>query len=158
MLRVSDLVSGLAVASLGLAILLQARTFLSVGASPIGPSFYPGLIGSVLIGCGAVLAITSLVKSAAMPFGVVPDWAKRPGNVLAVLSVPAAIIAYGLLSPALGFIATAMLVTLGLLLAFRVNWLWSLAVAVVLPAVLHLVFVVLMRVPLPSGVIEAVLR
>lgn len=158
MLRVSDLVSGLAVAGLGTVILLQARTYPSVGASPISPSFYPGLIGVVLIGCGAALAITSLVRGGAMPLAVMPDWIRRPGNIVAVLSIPVAVVAYGLLSPSLGFLATSTLVMLGLLLCFRVTWLWSVGIAVALSVALHVVFVVLMRVPLPSGLIEAMLR
>ena len=158
MIKVSDLVSGLAIAGLGLGILLQARTFPSVGASPINPSFYTGLIGMVLMGCGVALAATSIVRKAAIPLAAVPDWARRSGNALAVFSVVAAIVAYGLLSPVLGFLATATLVALGLLLAFRANWLWSLGIAVALSIALHLIFVVLMRVPLPSGFIEATLR
>jgi putative tricarboxylic transport membrane protein len=157
-LRVSDLVSGLAVASLGALIVLQAQTFPSVGASPISPSFYPGLIGTVLMACGAALAITSLVKGGAMPLGVMPDWLRRPGNILAVLSIPAAIVAYGTMSPSLGFLAASALVMLGLLLCFQVKLLWSVAIAIALPTMLHVVFVVLMRVPLPFGLIEAMLR
>ncbi|WP_158626042.1 tripartite tricarboxylate transporter TctB family protein [Arsenicitalea aurantiaca] len=157
MLKVSDLGSGLAIAGLGLAIIVQAQGFPSVGASPVSPAFYPGLIGTVLLGCGLALALGSLLKKEAMPLGVLPEWLRRPGNILAVLAVPAAIIAYGLLSPVLGFLATAFLVTLGLLVAFRVNWLWSLGTAFVLSGLLHLVFVVLMRVPLPYGFIEALL-
>ena len=48
MLRVSDLVSGLVVAAMGLAIFLRAQSFPSVGGVAIAPSFYPGLIGAVL--------------------------------------------------------------------------------------------------------------
>ena len=157
MLKVSDLASGLAIAGLGLAILLRARTFPSIGASPVSPAFYPGLIGAVLTACGLALVVMSLKKKAALPIAEIPDWMRRPGNFVAVLAVPAAIIAYGLLSPPLGFLATSVLVTFGLLLAFRVNVLWSAGVALVLSVSLHVIFVMLMRVPLPYGVIEAML-
>ncbi|MCF3934919.1 tripartite tricarboxylate transporter TctB family protein [Acuticoccus sp. M5D2P5] len=158
MLKVSDLCSGLAIAGLGLAIFARAQSFVSVGASPISPSFYPGLVGLVLTACGLGLAISAIRRGDVRPLATVPAWMARPGNIVAVLSVPVAIVAYGLASPALGFLATSVLVMFGLLLAFRVSVLWSVAVALILPALLHLIFVVLMRVPLPSGIVEGWLR
>ncbi len=158
MLKVSDLCSGLVVAGLGVGILARAQSFQTVGASPISPAFYPGLIGLVLAACGLGLVVAAVRRGEVRPLGVLPEWLARPGNILAVVSVPVAILAYGLLSPQLGFLATSVLVMLGLLLAFRVSVLWSVAVALILSALLHVVFVVLMRVPLPYGIIEGWLR
>jgi len=153
-LKVSDLASGLAIAGLGLAIFARAQGFSSPAASAISPAFYPGLIGLALTACGLGLAAAALRRRAVRPLAVLPGWAVRPGNLLAVLSVPAAVLAYGLASPALGFLATAVVVLFGLLLAFRVSLVWSVCVALILPAFLHIVFVVLMRVPLPYGLVE----
>lgn len=158
MLKVGDLCSGLVVAGLGLAIFSRAQSFESVGASPISPAFYPGLIGLVLAVCGLGLVVAAIRRRAVRPLAVVPGWMARPGNIVAVLSVPVAIVVYGLLSPMLGFLATSVPVMLGLLLAFRVSLLWSLAVALILPVLLHIVFVILMRVPLPYGIVEGWLR
>ncbi|MEF2552629.1 tripartite tricarboxylate transporter TctB family protein [Aurantimonas sp. A2-1-M11] len=157
MLKVSDLGSGLAVAGLGLAVFLRAQTFPSVGASSVSPAFYPGLIGVVLMGSGAGLAITGAKREGAWLLRAMPVWMRRRENLVAVLAVPAAIIGYGLLSPVLGFLATVFLVTLSLLIAYRVKLLRSAVVAFTLSVLLHIVFVVAMRVPLPYGFVERLL-
>lgn len=158
MLKVSDFGSGLAIAGLGLAIFARAQSFSSPAAGSVSPAFYPGLIGLALAACGAGLAVAAVRRGAVRPVAALPRWLVRPGNVLAVLAVPAAILAYGLASPSLGFLATSILVMFGLLLAFRVSLLWSVAVALILPALLYVVFVILMRVPLPYGIIEGWLQ
>lgn len=157
MLKVSDLVSGLAVAAFGLAVFLRAQSFPVAGGVAVSQSFYPGLIGAALVLLGLALAASALIRGAALPLGGRVEWVRRPGNVVAVLSVPAAILCYGLLSQRLGFIATSFLVATGLLLAFRVRAATSLAVAFCLTAILYAVFVRMSRVPLPYGVIEAML-
>ncbi len=157
MLRVSDFVSGLVVAIVGLAIFLRAQSFPSVGGVAIAPSFYPGLLGAVLMLLGAALAVSAVLRGQILPIIAPIDWLRQPATVVAVLSVPAAIICFGLLSPMLGFIATAFLITTGLLLAFRVSLATSLIVALCLTLVLYLVFVRMLNVPLPAGLIEGML-
>ncbi|WP_108662471.1 tripartite tricarboxylate transporter TctB family protein [Acuticoccus kandeliae] len=154
MLRVSDLGSGLAIAGLGLAIFIHAQTFPSVGGVAIGPSFYPGLIGVVLMICGLALAGQSIRQRKAFPLAQVFPWIRKTENVLAVISIPVAILVYGLASPSLGFIATCLVVSLGLLLVFRVKWWMSILVASGLTAMLYVTFVIFMRVPLPYGIVE----
>lgn len=157
MLRASDLISGLAVAGLGAFILLQSRNFPQVGGIGVAPSFYPGVIGGVLLLCGLSLAATSVRRGEALPLADKVDWFRRPGNVVAVASVPASIVLYGLLSQPLGFLATCFLVSAGLLLAFRVRLVICLVTALFVTAALYLIFVTLFRVPLPYGVIERLL-
>ena len=157
MLRVSDLVSGLVVAAMGLAIFLRAQSFPSVGGVAIAPSFYPGLIGAVLTLLGIVLAASTVLRRRALPIAGSVEWLRQPQNLVAVLSVPVAILCYGLLSPRLGFIVTSMLVTTGLLLSFRIRAATSLVIAACLTLVLYLVFVRLLHVPLPAGLIEGML-
>jgi len=157
MLKISDLGSGLAIASLGAVIFAQSRSFPAAGGVPVGPSFYPGLIGCVLFACGLVLAIGSIRRKTAWPIAEIPEWMAKPKSVVAVIAIAAAIVAYALLSTTLGFLATSLLVTTALLLAFGVNWLTSLGAALCLSVVLHVVFAILMRVPLPYGFIERML-
>ncbi len=157
MLKVSDLVSGLAIAGLGIFIFVQSRSFPAIGNIGVAPSFYPGLIGVVLALCGLALAGTALLRGAALPLFVRPAWFSKPANVVAVLAVPASIVAYGLLSPRIGFLATSFLVASGLLLAFRVRVLTSLITAFLVTVALYLIFAITFRVPLPYGVIERLL-
>ena len=157
MFRVSDLGSGLAIASLGVFVFVQSRSFPAAGGIPIGPSFYPGLIGSVLFGAGLILAASALRQNSALPLVERPQWL-RPGKaLLAVCGVAVAMVAYALLAPALGFLATSFLVTASLLIAFGVKWYVSVGTAFGISVILHVIFAVLMRVPLPFGFIEQVL-
>lgn len=157
MFRVSDLGSGLAIASLGAFVLMESRTFPDAGGIPVGPSFYPGLIGGVLTMAGLVLAANALRRHAAFPIVERPQWLRPGKGLLAVFAVPAAVIAYALLAPALGFLATSFLVMTALLMAFGVRWHVSVITAVGISAILHVVFALLMRVPLPFGFIEQLL-
>ena len=157
MLRVSDLVSGLAVAGLGLSIFLRSQTFPAVGGVAIAPSFYPGLIGGVLVLLGLVLALHAVLRKEVFPLVHPLNLLRRPGNAVALLAVPLAIVAYGLISPDIGFIATAFPVSLGVMLAFRVRLGTGALAAFCLTLVFYLVFAKILRVPLPYGLIEAVL-
>ena len=84
MLRVSDLVSGLVVAAMGLAIFLRAQSFPSVGGVAIAPSFYPGLIGAVLtILCYSSLAMVLFCGALALMLRplVARLWTRRARRV-----------------------------------------------------------------------------
>ena len=129
MLRVSDLVSGLTIAGLGLLVFLRSQTFPAVGGVAIAPSFYPGVIGSILMGLGLALAVRAVLRKEVFPLIRSLDGLRRPGSVVALLAVPLAIVVYGLLSPVIGFIATSFPVSFGVMLAFRVRLQTSVLVA-----------------------------
>lgn len=152
--RVSDLASGLAVAGLGVAIFLKAQTFPAVGGVAAAPSFYPGMIGAVLVALGLALAAGAIIRRSAFPLAGRIEWFRRPANLVAVLAVPAAIILYGVLGERIGFIAACLLVATGLLLAFRVRPATSAVLGLGVTLMLHLIFAKLLRVPLPYGFVE----
>ena len=157
MLRVSDLVSGLAVAGLGLFVFLRAQTFPAIGGVAIAPSFYPGLIGAILMVLGLALALQTLLRKAVFPLVHSLDRLRQPGNIMALLAIVLAILAYGLLSPAIGFIATVFPVSFVVLLAFRIRPGIGALTAFCLTVAFYLLFAKILRVPLPYGFIEALL-
>lgn len=158
MLKVSDLASGLIVAGIGVVIMVQSTKFPTAAGIPIGPSVYPGVIGAVLALLGTALAIRSLMQRQALPLAELPPWL-RPGRPLvAVMAIPVAITAYALLAPQAGFLATSLGVLFGLLLAFGVRLTVSATVAVLVSAFLYVMFRILMRVPLPAGILERLLQ
>ena len=158
MLKVSDLASGLIVAGIGVAIVAQSTTFPAVAGIPIGPSVYPGVIGTVLALLGLALAVRAVMQRQALPVATMPPWL-RPGRPLvAVLAIPVAVAAYALLAQQLGFLATSLGVVLGLLLAFGVRLPIAAVVALGTSAFLYVMFRILMRVPLPVGPIERLLQ
>jgi putative tricarboxylic transport membrane protein len=72
---------------------------------------------------------------------------------LGILLPPGALVFYALFVDSLGFFLTAALMILVAALAFGARLRLALAMAVVGPLVIHLIFYKLLRVPLPPGLI-----
>ena len=156
MLRVSDLVSPCRRGH-GLAIFLRAK--LSIGGRRRDRAVVlSGVDRRVLTLLGIVLAASTVLRRRALPIaGFRSSGCASPRTLVAVLSVPVSILAMGCSSPRLGLSSPSMLVTTGLLLAFRIRAATNLVIAACLTLVLYLVFVRLLHVPLPAGLIEGML-
>ena len=77
-------------------------------------------------------------------------------NVLALVVLLGSILFYILASDALGFLPTAAIILLALLLVLRVRPPTAVAVAVIATVLVHFAFYKLLRVPLPWGVLQSV--
>ena len=80
-------------------------------------------------------------------------WLRSPRHVLNFLVASGALAFYVLASDRLGFLVCGSVILLTLFLALRVRPLLALALALLLPIVIHLIFYKLLRVPLPWGVL-----
>lgn len=145
-----DSVIGLLVAGGGLAVILEAQTFPDVPGQQFGSSFFPTVIGAALLATGALMALLDLLKGGG-------KWIQLPSFLfdrhaaLSFLFVLSALIFYILASEYIGFDATVIAMTLGLMLWFGVRWRVAVPVSLVSTAVFHLIFGTLLRVPLPPG-------
>jgi putative tricarboxylic transport membrane protein len=88
---------------------------------------------------------------------VFEDWVSQPARLLSFLLLPAAVLAYILLSERLGFIPTAFAILVTLFLWFRARVAVALPVAAGMTLLVHWFFAGLMRVPLPRGVMDSFL-
>jgi hypothetical protein len=70
------------------------------------------------------------------------------------IGVLMALVFYGVASEPLGFILSAFVMLAGLLTLFKVPRITAVAVAVAVPLVTYQVFAILLRVPLPRGLLE----
>ena len=107
--------------------------------------------------CGLLLLVRGVRRH--VPGGrwlAFDDWARDPLTVIRFLSVPAGILFYVLTSDFLGFHIAAGLAMMGWLLVFGMKPLPALAIAIFFPAVMHLAFYKLLRVPLPWGLLQSV--
>jgi putative tricarboxylic transport membrane protein len=152
--RLPDAVTGAAFAALGLAVAIHARGF-PAEFGLAGPGLFPTLIGLAMTVAGLVVLTGGLRRGLAT--GGDNPWMRRPRAWAGVLVVPVGIGAYALGSPMLG----AGLAGAALVMAMAMAWgrrAWEGALLGLGAAVLfHLVFAVLMRVPLPRGPLEALL-
>jgi putative tricarboxylic transport membrane protein len=137
-----------------LAFQLPAAT----AADPVGPRGFPALLGVVMLACGVGLAIEPWFSW--LGGGAPGDEETR--GALAVRPLLGAIGLTGLylavLEPAGYLLATPAYLGALLLVQGRVTARAFVLTAVGLPAALYLLFAVAMRVPLPTGPLEPLLR
>ena len=120
-----------------------------------GPTLCPRILAVGIGLCGAALVVRGL--RARGPLVVIEDWVRDPARLVSFLLLPAAVLAYILLSDRLGFIPTAFLLLLALFLWFRARPVVALPVAAGVTLVVHWFFASLMRVPLPRGILDPIL-
>jgi putative tricarboxylic transport membrane protein len=132
---------------LALTVGLPAAT----AADPVGPRGFPGLLGLVILACGVALVLVPRAE---------PDAAERgllaPRPLLGAIALTALYLA--VLVPAGYLLATPPYLAGLLLVQGRVTARTLLLTALGLPAVLYALFAVVMRVPLPVGPLEPLLR
>jgi putative tricarboxylic transport membrane protein len=159
----ADVVAGTAVAALGAFALVTALNlaFLSDSGVP-GPGFFPTLLSGLLVVLGVVLGVTSLRKRPATETGDGGEAeeltaADSPSGRSRVVRAGAVWVCFLLAVPILTYLGfvPAMAILVALLLfgvERRLNW-RSLVVAVVVPVGVYELFVHLLSIPLPTGVI-----
>jgi putative tricarboxylic transport membrane protein len=139
---------------LALAIQLPAAT----AADPVGPRGFPALLGLVVLACGVALGVAPHVRSR----GGVPEadtearGALAPRPLFGAIALTAAYLA--VLEPAGYLLATPLYLAGLLLVQGRVTPRAFVLTALGVPAVLYALFAVAMRVPLPPGPLEPLLR
>jgi putative tricarboxylic transport membrane protein len=168
-MKVSDRVSGAMLVGLGAASYWGGSLLPPVPGQQVGPNVFPMVIGAALVVCGVLIMLgvgrtfEEEEKIVISPTGEVvdADALQAPQGRLArfrqggwkVLIPPAALFFYFFASERLGFWITALLMVLGLAWSQGARLRHAVVLALVVPALLHLVFYKLLRVPLPPGVL-----
>lgn len=143
-----DVVSGGALAALGVFVVLEARQLEYFGPDGPGPGFFPTWYGLVMVVLSLILVGSSLFREAEP--GRPPDW-RAVGNALMAW---AALVACVALFGALGFLPSFALFTLIVVgWIYRKPWPVALAVAGGCTAAFYVVFPLLLGVELPVGVL-----
>ena len=153
-MKLGDAASGLLAALLGVAVVLQARTFPPMPGQPVGPSLFPTVIGAGLIVAGAALIFAGVRRNGTIV--ELEAWARRPRMLMNFVLVVADLLFYAVAVDRLGFLITAGLFLTVLFLAFGVRHARILPMAVAVTLVIHYGFYTLLRVPLPWGMLEGV--
>ena len=150
-MRRTDRWAGLALALLGIAVMLSARAFPNVPGQKLGAGFLPMLVGAGLLLCAVALVLRSLRAAAYAGQGADEERREHFGSSLVIIG---AVVGYIVLAERVGFLIVAPLCLVATFLALRVKLshalLWALAGTVVV----HVAFYKLLRVPLPWGVLR----
>ena len=125
--------------------ILTGPAFARVSQSPFGPMVFPG----VVMGIGGLMVFVLLCRGQLRRPVDMSPLARE--HAVRLAWVPFAVVFFILASDEIGFILSAGVMLLGLLLAMRVRVLAAAALTVVLVPAVYQVFAVQLRVPLPSG-------
>lgn len=148
-MKINDRLIGLLAIIGGIAIICGTFGFREIPGQQFGSGFFPRIVGGVVIFVGVVQILI------ATPAPLVQIGEElRSRDALLKLGVPASVIFWLLTVNSLGFLLTTMIVALVLSVALGARVLPALVTAVGLSAMLYLIFGVLLRVPLPRGMIE----
>ncbi|MDI4664068.1 tripartite tricarboxylate transporter TctB family protein [Xanthobacter autotrophicus] len=154
-MRFSDLFLGLVVLG-GAALLFWAASGLpSVPGQSYGADTFPVLTAAGLAACGFILTVGA-VRAGPFPL-VEATWVREPGAPFRAGATIALVLAYLVLAPLLGFVLAATITLFGLFMLVRVRPVTGAAVAAVTALIIHLSFSLLLRVPLPRGLVEGLL-
>lgn len=143
---------GAGFALFGLAIIvlsLQLPAPIAAARIHYGPGFFPIILGIVTLGGGILLAVLK-------PEAIDPaEGEERYGlrDFLKPLMVCVAALIYIYFSAQIGFLLLSPVILIALLLLGRVELRTALAVGIVVPIIIHVVFAKLLLVPLPLGLL-----
>lgn len=148
----NDRVIGILTVLGGVAVIWGTLDFREIPGQQYGSAFFPRILGVVLIMTGVALFLTAAHGTLATRSEMLRG--RAAGQVSAVL---VAVVGWVFLSPFLGFIATTTLLITALVLLAGGRLIPATLTAVAMAGLLYLVFGVLLRVPLPFGIIERLL-
>ena len=159
---IPDKVTGLFLVGLGAAAAYGGSLLPPVPGQQVGPNVFPMVVGIGLAICGTMIAfgVGSVLEQeaeadlAAHSVKLEPEVKPSPLlNAARTLLPPALLLAYVFVGDRLGFVPTAFCIVLAISLAMGARLKLALPLALIAPVIVHLVFLKLLRVPLPPGLL-----
>ncbi|MFV0360970.1 tripartite tricarboxylate transporter TctB family protein [Tropicimonas sp.] len=149
-MKLNDRLIGLIAILGGIAIIAGTLGFREAPGQQFGSAFFPRIVGGAAILVGIV---QMAVAAPGPPIRIAPEL--RSADAFCKLAVLVLVVFWLLAVQSLGFLLTTSLVVLLLALVLGARPLPALLTAAGIPVLLHAIFALLLRVPLPRGVLEA---
>ncbi|UOA32911.1 hypothetical protein DSM110093_02718 [Sulfitobacter sp. DSM 110093] len=154
-MQIQDTAIGLLLSVLGVTVIWHVGSFPMVAGQNYGPDLFPRLAGIGLLFCGSGLVLRG-VRARNGIVTLIPGTDTRRGIIAAVYIV-ASVLSIVVLAEPVGLqILVFVIVLSGLLAAWR-RPLAALVLALGLTVAFDAIFRLLLRVPLPSGLLEGML-
>lgn len=155
----SDRITGGVIATLGAAAFVYGSRLPPVPGQQVGPSAFPMVVGAGLVLCGGLIVFgigrhfEEVAEADVVAHSDTEQLAPLPAwhNWLALLP-PALLAFYALASEPLGFLPTTAIMVFVASLAFGATVRLAAPLALIAPVCINLVFLKLLRVPLPDGI------
>ena len=151
-MRANDVISGLVLIVLSLAMIALTVSFPDFPGQKYGPALFPRILGIGVIICGTLIVMNGLrARRAGAPWLEIAPWAHEPWRLTSFVLTLVMILLYILASETVGFIPSA-LVFLGCLFVWLgVRPLTALVITIATTLSIQYFFGSLLRVPLPRG-------
>ena len=151
-MRINDLVFGVVLILVQIAILIDTSFYPSMPGQSVGPALFPNVIGVGFALSGVALIISGARTYAAHGLVELGQWARSGGHIFDVGLVIGGLVLLILVWDRVGFLIGGTILTAGLIARFRGGkWATSIAIAVVACFIVDLSFRRLLLVPLPLG-------
>jgi putative tricarboxylic transport membrane protein len=156
-MKIHDILSGIILLALALAIGINIQSFPVIPGQNIGPGAFPGLLAFLLAICAVLLIIKGWQSRSQstehQSWVVLGDWLRSGLHLRNFLVTLGSLLFYILASEALGFLVCAPLILMAMFAALGVRPKWIVPLAVCITLVIHTIFYKGLRVPLPWGIL-----
>lgn len=157
-MKVSDFTLALVLLALAAAMTIGAMSFPPMPGQAFGPRLFPNLIAAGFAVCAVVLILRA-AKAKQLKLAVVtPDWWNEPGRRGNLLILLGSIVAHTLLVEPAGFIVATFAMLVVLMKRLGASWRATLFASFLGTAVTYLLFAYWLRVPLPAGLLNGIVR
>lgn len=157
-MKVSDFTLALVLLAVALAMAVGALSFPPMPGQAFGPKLFPNIVAAGFVLCALAL-IMQAVKAKSLVISVVrPEWWNEPGRRGNLLILLGSIVAYTLLIERVGFVLTTFALLATLMRRLGASWRATLFASFLGTASTYIMFAYWLRVPLPPGLLNGILR
>lgn len=155
-MQIGNGLAGFLLLALSIGVFISARSLPNPSQQAYGPGAFPTLVALLLAACSLLLIWQGRKELAAGPLIRLAPWTGSAKRVARFFLVPASVMFYVLLIDDLGFLLTAGLVLIVLLLSLGVRVEHAIALSILTVLLVHTVFSTALKVQLPWGLLEPV--
>lgn len=153
-MRFNDAIIGCVLILFAFVAGLATRDFPTIPGQAYGAALFPRLLCAGFAVCGLVLIRGGLRQRAGQPWVELDDWARSMAGPVTLALLIGGLVFYILASDWLGFIPTAFLMIVTLMIRLRGRWVSSIILSAAVTLAVHQIFYGLLLVPLPWGILE----
>ena len=152
-MKLHDTLSGLALLVLALLVALNASGFPEIPGQQIGPAVFPKVLAGLLAVCALLLIVRGGLTNHSTPWLTLGEWLRSSTHRRNFLLTLGCLLFYVLASELLGFLLCGVLILAVMFGALAVKASRILPLACGLTLLIHTLFYLGLRVPLPWGVL-----
>ena len=157
-MKVSDFTLALVLLALAFAMAVGALSFPPMPGQAFGPKLFPSIVAAGFALCAVALIIRA-IKAKTINISIVrPEWWNEPGRRVNLLILLGSIVVYTLLIERLGFVLTTLALLVVLMKRLGASWRATLFASFLGTASTYIMFAYWLRVPLPPGLLNGILR